>query len=486
MRNTGMFKFISAVVLALALSACGGGGGEEGNDSVSAPTPPAPPTGIISGVAAAGASLPYANISIKDSAGTVTTATADSNGQFILSTNSDEFPYLIKAVSVDGLTIIYTMAFEGDVGSAVAVTPLSSIVVANSFGTDAGTAYDNFSVITGTAAAANRSTAVNNLYTAFAPLANALGVTVASAADLIGVFTPNHTGIDRLLDAINVTTVGTNIVVTDKIGNTILTDSITSNTDVPTATVPADIVATTDQSAGIASYLANLTQYCGKYPDLLSCSSYEPTSVTFIHSNSDNTFLTGAGANPGWLKHYLALNPTNVSVMYTSPIVKFIDAYGTWVKFTVTTVTSGGAVTKYQEAGYFKQESSNWVFVGDRYDATASRTYSAANARIDWKVRTHSINPEIVDFAYVRVTSEAFGEIRLYKNAARWPDEFDNYVSENCVAITNVAVVTTCTSGYTIDGSVYPEGTLLPIMYQFVDTAGNAISGWKGTANIRL
>lgn len=466
-------RWMHSVIVAMAvlfLTACGGGGGDQVVDN----TPPVT-TGTIEGVAAVGAPMVNATVTIKDSAGEVVTTTTDNNGWFSTMLTNAQPPLLIKVQ--DDSNIVYTVVLADGTTKSVSVTPLSSMVLANTMGKTPDAAWNGFSQADANTINTNYHSALWNVYTALTPLATALGVDVPESGDLMAAFTPDHTGIDYVLDAISVTVDASAIIIKDKLGNVIVTDSVTS-IDVPTATVPANIAETANMAQSIGNYFATLTQYCGNLSMDLSGCVYGAEG--FVHSRSDNTF-------PNFLRWYYIDANTPVQVEYMSPSIKFVDDVGTWVEFLEVVSTPIGTET-HKDSGYFVKQNGQWLFYGDRRSVHIDRTWTDATARIDWKVRTNSINPDLLSLGYVRVTSPAFdGEIRLYKNPARWPDQFGNYVMENCTIINNVATTgnTTCTSGYGYDGATYPKTYLLPVTYQLVDVNGNNINNWGNTAWVR-
>lgn len=472
-------RSVYAVVVSAALmTACGGGGG--GGSASSGGGSPAPATTYtIGGVVATGASVPFAQVSLKDVTGATTTATANANGQFTLTLADMTGPYLIRAVSPNGTATLYAIAQDEDLDGSLSVTPLSTLVLANVFGKDPAAAFADFSTTTAVAVSTKGSAAFN-LYTSLSPLFSALAISITDADMLLANFVADHTGLDRVLDAITISFSGNTATIADKMGNTLFADDISSNIDVPAAVITGDIGATTDKAVGIADYLTNLTQKCGNLASQDQCSTMEP-ATGFRHwaTTSFTTFVRwyqGAGASP--------------TVEYLSPTLKFIDGKGVWAEFPYIVSTTTGS-TRYKDSGYFTDGEGSWRFIGDQSQFESPGidiTYDAANASILWKVRSRGgISPDWKNAAYVRLTSSAFnGEVRLYKNTDRWPDQFNNFVSQNCTAVSGTGTATTCDTGYVYDSVNYPLNTVVSVSAQFVDTEGDDIPGWRCNGSLSV
>lgn len=128
---------LAALSLTLLLAACGGGGGGDSGT----PAPTTPPT--LRGVAATGAPLVNAQVSVVDgqgrAVGTATTHAADGSYSLTLSTTTPAAPLFIQARGMDAAG--HMQVLHGTVpaiGAAMVghVTPLTNAVVALSLGTE--------------------------------------------------------------------------------------------------------------------------------------------------------------------------------------------------------------------------------------------------------------------------------------------------------------------------------------------------------------
>lgn len=213
-RKPGFGRKDLALVTALAAAlaeACGGGGG--GGDSPSPPPPPPPPPAptVLKGVAAVGAPLAGATITVID--GDSTTAdpaavTAGSDGSYTINVSGLKAPLVVKAsgtvegAPVQSLAVVPALTANAD--NTANVTPLTNAVAAL-----VAPGGDPQALLTPATLAANGTPAkvanaaalvVNTLATD-TQIAAALG---ANFNPLSTPFTANGSGIDGVLDALSV------------------------------------------------------------------------------------------------------------------------------------------------------------------------------------------------------------------------------------------------------------------------------------------
>lgn len=131
-----LFRLV-ALMLTLLLTACGGGGGGGGG------TPPleTPPT--LRGVAATGAPLVNAQVSVVDgqgkAVGTATTHAADGSYSLTLNTSSPATPLFIQARGMDAagtMQVLHSTVPAISAAMVAHVTPLTNAIVALSLGTE--------------------------------------------------------------------------------------------------------------------------------------------------------------------------------------------------------------------------------------------------------------------------------------------------------------------------------------------------------------
>lgn len=206
-----LINLVFAITLTFLMTGCGGGA------SPGATPAPLAPTNILSGVAATGA--PIAGIvSIKDASvpsKELLVYTA-SDGSFAFNTSTLTAPFMLKTSSA-GKNLY---AFSATGSGTINVTPLTSIAASVAVGgVDLDLFYANLAPSNLNLAAANMADAVTVVQSTLFPLLNQYGVT----GDLLTKpFYANHTGIDSLLDMINVTIVGNLITISNKSNLTVI------------------------------------------------------------------------------------------------------------------------------------------------------------------------------------------------------------------------------------------------------------------------
>lgn len=132
-----MLYRLALVCLTLCLASCGGGGGG-GSDSSKPATPP-----TLRGVAATGAPLVNASVSIVDgqgkSVGTATTHPTDGSYSLTLSTTSPAAPLFVQVRGMDAtgaMQVLHSTVPTVSAAMVAHVTPLTNAVVALSLGTE--------------------------------------------------------------------------------------------------------------------------------------------------------------------------------------------------------------------------------------------------------------------------------------------------------------------------------------------------------------
>lgn len=204
-----MLYRLAVLTLTLLLTACGGGGGGGGG------TPPleTPPT--LRGVAATGAPLVNAQISVVDgqgkAVGTATTHAADGSYSLTLNTTSPAAPLFIQARGMDAggtLQVLHSTVPAISAAMVGHVTPMTQAIVALSLGTEPAPVF---------AAAATSASQLGQLGNASAAAAtflktlvktqiSDLKITDATALDLLAdpTFAANKGTHDLLIESVRV------------------------------------------------------------------------------------------------------------------------------------------------------------------------------------------------------------------------------------------------------------------------------------------
>jgi hypothetical protein len=220
---------ILATATALAISGCGGGGGGGSSN---------PATGgggaSLSGVAASGMPI-VGTVQITDATGLQRSVNTDSAGRYSISLSGLTAPFVLLAEgTVGGRTVrYYAPAVTEDIGTnLVNITPLSDLMLANI----AGNVAANCAASTACVAALTKAgidTAKSNLAARLAPTLAALGLDAATDLLHISFTAGSHTGVDALLDVLNVTVDTATKIATIKnvVSGEVVTDDLVASGD---------------------------------------------------------------------------------------------------------------------------------------------------------------------------------------------------------------------------------------------------------------
>ncbi|WP_077032596.1 hypothetical protein [Pelomonas sp. KK5] len=234
MHHRPLSRFLLAALVASSLAACGSGGGDSSSDgggsSTPDPTPVAPGSAVsyaaaptLAGVAAAGAPLTRATISVVDGkgqvVGTATSHAVDGSYSLTLTTKTPTVPLMVQARGMDASgtpQVLHSAVPAMSAASAAMVanvTPLSNAVVAMSLGADPAPVF---------AAASSSSASLTKLGNAAAAAATFLKTLVktqltdlkvsnSATLDLLGdaSFAANKGAQDLLIESVR-TGLGTN------------------------------------------------------------------------------------------------------------------------------------------------------------------------------------------------------------------------------------------------------------------------------------
>lgn len=205
---------LSAISAAVLLIGCGGGAGDSTTPAPVVPTA-TPPS--LSGVAAVGAAVDQATITLTDASGRSLTTTAGADGSYRFADLSGLVaPFQIQASGTLGEASITLNALvaSAPTGAGVAnITPLTNAIAALVAPTDLPTAMTAAQLqALSPAAIADASARVSAV---IAPLATALGLP-AGFDPLRTPFTADGTGADRLLDHLEVSVAPGAVAVANK------------------------------------------------------------------------------------------------------------------------------------------------------------------------------------------------------------------------------------------------------------------------------
>lgn len=288
--TVGGSKFIVGVVMATVLTACGGGDGGSTADTGTSTAPAASPQSLT-GTVAVGTALANAKVIVIDAKGNTTSTTSDASGSYTVSLSGLTAPLLIAANDPAGISLpLYSVVASTATGSsapAVAnVTPLTTAVTAQltADGNPGGLATS--SALAGVSSSAVAAS-VAKLNTALSAILAAKGLDAGSFDPIGGVFTPNQTGADAVIDAVAITqsTTGSGLQLSSVADpNTAIQLSQTAASTAPLAVPPQP-----------ANYLATLVSQLGQC--LAGTASACSTAIDASYLNQG--FATFQARHPG-------------------------------------------------------------------------------------------------------------------------------------------------------------------------------------------
>jgi len=250
---------ILAGLFSLGLAGCGGGG-----STASAPTTPVSPAAkSLSGTAATGAALAFANVQIKDSAGNSpcveTSITTTGTGSFSCTLKDNETaPFFVLVTDPSGLVApMVSVATETPAAGAALVvnaTPLTTAIVAQAAGVDAVSVFNSGSISTAALAATK-----TNVLAQLASVLTAIGAPSNYDPFSTAITAANSSGLgntaDQVLDVVKVTTTSSGALAFSTIDDPTpipLASASTTGTTLPAPTAPVSALALAAQAASTA------------------------------------------------------------------------------------------------------------------------------------------------------------------------------------------------------------------------------------------
>jgi len=198
---------------------CGGGGDVT-------PDPVNPTTKMLIGVAAAGAPI-VGTVNVKGANGATASSLIGIDGFYSIDVEDLTEPYILYAEgSVNGKSIkIYSAAMTD---GTINITPVTDFILRNALGDHAEDAYNNWE--TSQISSADLSDAETDVQTQLAPVLLAAGV--SSDVDLLTTaFNADHTGIDLVLDIVDISYSDNTATVTNNLTGSSYTDDITDQNE---------------------------------------------------------------------------------------------------------------------------------------------------------------------------------------------------------------------------------------------------------------
>lgn len=284
-----------ATTALLGLTACGGG-------SDSAVATPTTTTTTFSGVAATGAAMPNATVSITCASGSGTTTTG-SNGSYSKDITSITLPCALKAASSDGTTVLYsvTTATATSSNTQVAnITPLTQLLVASLTGTEPATFFTNFSAST---AGVVTDSAISAAQTAVLTLLSGAGIDTSSltSTSLLNgsLVAGSGTGYDGVLDTLKTQLTNSGSSLATLVTTVADTSTATTSTTAPNVASlpPALLLKTADNNCSAlrsGDYWAISPVKGGNLADQYTSGSYNAGTKTATNLAGDSTVFSNA------------------------------------------------------------------------------------------------------------------------------------------------------------------------------------------------
>lgn len=481
-----------------ALVSCGNNPGSKEGDSASEAELPQAAAGAIGGTAAIGAPMADARIVIK---GDNCSKEGKANGKGVYSVQLSDCtgPYLISAESAVGK--VYSVATEEDLGSFVNVTPLTQVVAARAL------EVTDFSAANPAGLTRTKITdAVGEIQTAISGLASAFG---ASAVDIrSGAFAANGAQLDKVLDAISVSTVSGAMEIAVK-GSTV-------TVQVPAST--AGITGSIDAAAVSAAEEA-MSEFDKMKKDLLgginNCLSKGTSGKSCYLSFFDQYLNDGLTAEEEWND----IAWPGMSVSYINPVLIELNPAKTEAWVSSTARERDGETGNYYtwlQFSKLQKVSGVWKIVGNKFpykfhpQASAviesGQMKKAINFRI-WYQQTEAIAAKSFSFSStdLGLASGVSGEFSVEEDSL-FPGEFysnisvaeasrpdcatDIYSCQKMIVVSSPKDVAFNKYQITIDGQTYtgiipslPKATSVQEVPGFTNLSGNVCGEYPGHVN---
>ena len=337
------------------------------------PSVETPSSNTITGTAAAG--LPIVGIvNVKGANGLTASADIDSDGHFDLVVTDLTAPYILFArgtVNNESVELYSTGVATGNIN----ITPITNLITNRVLGSLDGafTSWDTVSATVDTAAITAAETQVE---TQLAPILAAYGIT--GAIDLMSVdFNPDHTGLDAILDILDITIDESNVVT---ITNT-ATGTTVTGTEVFTAAETTALTAVISETAAMNVIWAAIS-------NLYATSLPTATQInTEIAPKIADDFLSEGRSKTQELDNWLSGNGPGIGLVFSSSITRLMTsteysaAYskGYWINLFYQMGTESGIFNTSMV-----YDGTNWLWHGDqRWMGASFRSVAAQKIAAD-------------------------------------------------------------------------------------------------------
>lgn len=355
--------FFFPVILLTFISGCGGGSDD----------PQIEMNPELKGIAAAGSPI-FGNATVKDADGSVVSVPIDEGGNFNFGASNLTSPYILFAEGVaNGRTVKYFSATE-DIGN-INISPITDLILRNTIGIDPQTAYDNWTTTSITQSQLDAAEAV--VQTQLSPLLDAMNV-LANVNLLTTPFTTNHTGIDAVLDSLNISYNGNIATITNLLTNSSFTDDTSIQGDgagLPNTDTAAVESVLTDQIE-IDMFWQSATVLYSTQPSTSAINDWFNSHVApdFLTSGLDRSTM-----NNDWVNQDGPDVGTTFKGIIVSPLAG--EELGGYSKG--YTIRLSDYIGRGESIDRIVYDGSNWLWFGNRewldifIQSIAYKTYSA-------------------------------------------------------------------------------------------------------------
>jgi hypothetical protein len=333
---------------------------------------------VVSGIAAKGAPIAGASVTLKDSAGNTSTTTTAADGSFSLNSSGFIPPFLLQVQTATGS--LYSVSADASVSTTINVHPYSDLVVRSWYSAQ-GVPVDTAFADPMSTPAPDPSTVqiLQNTVTSMSQLwLNNAGVDTTQFNLISGSFTANGAGLDQVLDQ---TTVNLSnpaapaVTITD--GTTTQTSTIAYDTN----TSAVNVLSTTQNTNGmsVSTVTAVVPTQSAQQTVLNSINATVTGFITQV--NNKGTLLTGDDLLP-YLAADLVQDGMN-QAQYAAQLASELQVHGTPIASAqIQTInnmdgqtadivfginkTQNGVTKTIPRELWFENSGGTWLIAGDR------------------------------------------------------------------------------------------------------------------------
>jgi hypothetical protein len=222
-------------------------GGKSATVTITVPVPTS-----LTGVAAHGAPLAGATITLVDKRGTLISTTTDDTGAYTLDTTGLKAPFLVS-VQVDETHILYSVSADADIASVVNITPLTDLIVRSWYsvqGIDMAAAFAD--PVASPPPSPTEVQIISNVVVQVTALwLQQAGVDTTGFSPISTPFVADTTGVDAVLDQTTIDPDTGSITITDG-GDISQSSTVTYDTDTGSMSVDTTTTNGSDGSSSIA------------------------------------------------------------------------------------------------------------------------------------------------------------------------------------------------------------------------------------------